>query len=157
VIREIADQTNLLALNAAIEAAHAGEQGRGFAVVADEVRKLAERTRCATGQIGQMIDSVQVHADSAVQVMREGMGELEAGLDLAVAAAERGGAEQLVQGVLDAIDQIAQSSTAHSQRIGAVAGTADSMREALRAAEESLEETEAAVQKLSVLAAQFVL
>jgi methyl-accepting chemotaxis protein len=73
------------------------------------------------------------------------------------AAAERGGAEQLVQGVLDAIDQIAQSSTAHSQRIGAVAGTADSMREALRAAEESLEETEAAVQKLSVLAAQFVL
>jgi methyl-accepting chemotaxis protein len=156
VIRDIADQTNLLALNAAIEAARAGEQGRGFAVVADDVRKLAERTRVATVHIGQMIDSVQVHADSAVHVMRQGMGELETGLNLAVTAAkERSGSDHLLQGVLGTIDHIAESSSAHSKHVRSVAGTAESMRAALRQSEESLEETEAAVKKLAVLATQF--
>ncbi|WP_313951831.1 methyl-accepting chemotaxis protein [Accumulibacter sp.] len=157
VIRDIADQTNLLALNAAIEAPRAGEQGRGFAVVADEVRKLAERTRAATVQIGQMIEAVQAHADSSATVMRQGMGELQAGLDLAIGTAqERSNSEQLVQGVLDTIDEIAQSGTANSQHIGKVAGTADSMQLALIESEDSLAETEAAVRKLALLAAQFV-
>ncbi len=85
-IDEIADQTNLLALNAAIEAARAGDHGKGFAVVADEVRKLAERTGKATGEIADMIGAVQEETGSAVEVIRAGRSEVEAGITLAEAS-----------------------------------------------------------------------
>jgi methyl-accepting chemotaxis protein len=105
VIKGIAEQTNLLALNAAIEAARAGEQGRGFAVVADEVRKLAERTTQATGEVTEMIETIQSSSRAAVAGM-------------AVTVAQVDGGVTLVQQAGDAINQIKNESVQVLKTVG---------------------------------------
>ncbi|WP_424991635.1 methyl-accepting chemotaxis protein [Paludibacterium purpuratum] len=106
VIADIADQTNLLALNAAIEAARAGEMGRGFAVVADAVRQLAERSKLASGEIAQAMETLGSRARDITQIS-------QAMRDMAHASGEHlAGVEQRFQLSAQHADQ-ALAGTAH--------------------------------------------
>ncbi len=147
-IDDIAEQTNLLALNAAIEAARAGEHGKGFAVVADEVRKLAERSSKATGEIADLIGTMQNMINSAVDAMSIGSKEVSEGT---VLSAEAGDALKNIQGAVQGIVSQIDNMAAAAQQMSA------SSTEVVRAIENVsavTEETTAAAEEMAASSAE---
>jgi methyl-accepting chemotaxis protein len=152
-VSELADQSNLLALNAAIEAARAGEQGKSFAVVAQHVRQLAERSKVATGQVGEILGEIQKATNAAVLVTEDGSRGVASGTQLA------GQTGQIIHRIAHEVEQGAQASVqiaaaAQQQTVGMeqIGQAMLSIHEATKQALASTRQAERAAQDLHTLA-----
>lgn len=124
-ITQIASQTNLLALNAAIEAARAGEQGKGFAIVAEQVKTLATAVNQASGQIGQLVQSMQSEIGQTTAAIRSGVEQARVTVQASSQVGERIQrlfdsnqiVLQRVEQVLDAVKRIEQDCQLVVERV----------------------------------------
>lgn len=156
-IDEIAFQTNLLALNAAIEAARAGEHGRGFAVVAGEVKNLAAESKSATGQIEDLIGSIQKHSDQTSSAIRASHQEIQAGIEsvnrtieaLNRIITESNIVMQSMTGITKATDDLAQAITRVLAGVTQTGSFSRENQERMRDMAALAEETSAATEEIA--------
>lgn len=134
VLEDFASQTNLLALNASFEAAGAGAAGRRFAIVADEIRKLAEESARETSRVNNLVQQVQSDISRVVELVREGVREVETGYSTANSAGSR----------LEEIAKLAEQSASLAQEISSLAQNQVSV----------VERVDQAVQKITQTAQQ---
>lgn len=166
-ISGIAGQTNLLALNAAIEAARAGDAGRGFAVVAEEVRKLAEQSQEAAQKIAQLIASIQIDTQEAVNSMQTGSKEVKnstlvaqkTGQNFTVIASRIDGVSSQVAEIAKTVQEMEEfsnnvlSSVRHIDEVSkAMAAETETVSAATEEQSAAMEEIASASQHLSRLA-----
>ncbi len=136
VIDEVNDRTGLLSLNAAILAAQAGEHGRGFQVVAGEIRSLAVKTARSTVEIAELIHTVRTEVGRAVEAMRDGRSEVEAGFGCARDAGA-------------ALEKIVASSGASLEKANAIREAAQAQSRGLSRVRESMARLEQMAQFLA--------
>jgi ABC-type transport system substrate-binding protein/methyl-accepting chemotaxis protein len=137
VIREIAEQTNLLALNAAIIAAQSGEHGKSFGVVAEEIRDLAERTALSTGEVSEIITSINKDISEATKTASEGMLRTQEGMRLGRAA-------------LDSLERISKSIGAAESSISHIARASAEQSKGSKQVTAAIEEMTKRIERISI-------
>ncbi|MCK6573300.1 methyl-accepting chemotaxis protein [Myxococcota bacterium] len=157
-ITRIAQQTHLLSVNASIEAARAGDAGRGFAVVAEEIRRLADSSARSAAQIQLIVQGIDEHTRSVVDIMREStrdlgdgrrdMDEITRALDTIVEVTRREAARMADLSAL-AIKQLELAEDV-AQAAGEVRRVADHNTESTRTVETAFTEQRRRGQALEV-------